>query len=252
MKPYKIEEMEDGVLVFTINRPEKHNAINYEVMDGLELAIQKMKDDSLKALVITGEGDKAFCSGGDVAEFRQLQSDTQAFSMLSRMSNILTKLLFLPKPTLALINGMALGGGCELASACDFRIARNGIKAGYIQGKLAITTGWGGGTILLEKINSASAMKLLVTAKPVDTQTLLELGYLDQVYEGSAFVACSEYIQKMLPLDTSVLQAYKNILIRKWESSDLQSRMLEEVLACSKLWAKEAHHEQVTKFLERK
>jgi enoyl-CoA hydratase len=249
---YKLEVLEEGLLLFTINRPEKRNAINYEVMDGLELAIEKMKEVSLKALIITGEGDQAFCSGGDVSVFRELKTDSQAYSMLSKMSKILAKLLFLPKPTIALMNGMALGGGCELASACDFRIARRGIRAGYIQGKLAITTGWGGGTILFEKMNPSTAMKLLLEARLFETETLVKLGFLDAVYEDSPIEHCMSFLKETLTLETSVLQAYKNILVRKWVATDIQTRMNEEVLICSKLWAEDAHHEQVTKFIERK
>ena len=247
-----LEEIEAGLLLFTINRPNKRNAINYDVMDGLELAIERMKDDSLKALIITGAGNQAFCSGGDLAAFHELKTETQAYSMLSKMSKILIKLLLLPKPTIALLNGTALGGGCELAAACDFRIARKGIKAGFIQGKLAITTGWGGGTILFEKIAPASAMKLLLEAKPFETEALVELGFLDSVYEGSPIESCIEFLQETLILDSSVLWAFKSILVRKWIATDIQARMNEEVLTCSKLWAADAHHEQVNKFLGRK
>ena len=252
MKPYKLEVITEGLLLFTINRPEKRNAINYEVMDGLELAIEKMKESSLKALIITGEGDQAFCSGGDVSVFSDLKTEKQAYSMLVKMSNILSRLLFLPKPTIALMNGTALGGGCELASACDFRIARSGIKAGYIQGKLAITTGWGGGTILFEKIAPSSAMKLLLEAKPVGTEELVDLGYLDAVYDGSPVESCIEFLRDILSINVSVLSAYKNILVKKWDVADIQARMLEEVIACSRLWEADAHHEQVANFLNRK
>jgi enoyl-CoA hydratase len=249
---YKLEVVEEGFLLFTINRAEKRNAINYEVMDGLELAMEKMEDDSLKALIITGEGDQAFCSGGDISVFQELKTDTQAYAMLSRMSKILAKLLFLPKPTLALMNGTALGGGCELASACDFRIARRGMKAGYIQGKLAITTGWGGGTILFEKMNPSTAMKLLFEAKPFETKELVELGFLDAVYEGTPLENGMKFIQETLTLEASVLKAYKSILVRKWAATDIESRMNEEVKTCSLLWAEDAHHEQVIKFLANK
>ena len=252
MNSYLLEEIKEGLLLFTINRPNKRNAINYDVMNGLELAIEKMKDDSLKALIITGAGNQAFCSGGDLAAFHELKTEAQAYSMLSKMSKILIKLLLLPKPTIALMNGTALGGGCELASACDFRIARNGIKAGFIQGKLAITTGWGGGTILFEKIAPASAMKLLLEAKSYETEVLVEHGFLDSVYEGSPVESCIEFLQETLTLDASVLRAFKSILVRKWTSTDIKARMNEEVLTCSKLWSSDVHHEQVDKFLKRK
>lgn len=251
MKPFILEEASEGILLFTINRPEKRNAINYDVMDGLEHAIERMKESSFKALMITGAGEHAFCSGGDLSVFHELKTEEQAYSMLSRMSNILSKLLLLPKPTIAVMNGTALGGGCELAAACDFRFARRGTKAGFVQGKLAITTGWGGGTILCEKIVPANAMKLLLDAKLFETETLVELGFIDAVYEDSPMESCLGLLKDALSLEASVLEAYKSMLIRKWTLSEIQTRIHAEVRTCSKLWACDVHHEQVSKFLER-
>lgn len=252
MKPFILEEISEGLLLFTINRTEKRNAINYDVMDGLEYAIQRMGESSSKALIITGAGEEAFCSGGDLSVFQELKTEEQAYSMLSKMSNILIKLLLLPKPTIALVNGVAVGGGCELAAACDYRIARRGIKAGFVQGKLAITTGWGGGTILCEKLNAANAMKLLLDATLFETDALVELGFIDTVYEDSPLDSCKAIFKDVLSLEASVLEAYKSIFIRKWNLSEIQSRIHAEVRTCSKLWAADVHHKQVSKFLERK
>jgi len=159
---YTIEKREKGYLLFTITRSKKRNAINYEVMRGLREAVNRAAESDIKALIITGEGSQAFCSGGDLSVFHLLHTKEEAYPMLSEMAGILYSLLNLSKPTIALLNGTAIGGGCELASACDFRLARKGIKAGFVQGKQAITTGWGGGSILAEKLPAANAMKLLM------------------------------------------------------------------------------------------
>ena len=162
---YSIEKREKGYLLFTINRSEKRNAINFDVMEGLAEAITRASSPDIKALVITGKDDRAFCSGGDLSVFHLLHTKEEAYPMLSKMANILYSLLTLPVPTIALINGIAIGGGCELAAACDFRVARDGINAGFVQGKQAITTGWGGGSILAEKLQAPIAMKLLLEAE---------------------------------------------------------------------------------------
>lgn len=249
---YKLEEMPQGFLLFTITRPEKRNAINYDVLEGLEVAIEKMKDPAYKALVVTGEGEKAFCSGGDLSVFHTLKTEDQAYGMLSMASKILVKLLMLPKPTIALINGTAMGGGCELATACDFRLAKAGVKAGFVQGTQAITTGWGGGTMLFEKISASSAMKLLMEAKMVEVEKLVELGYIDAVFEGDLMENSLEYLKNILAIEAGVLEAYKTMLVRKWTNTGLAARIEEEVRTNSRLWESDAHHEVVNKFLTKK
>lgn len=249
---YKIEEMPQGYLLFTINRPEKRNAINYDIMEGLEIVIERMKSPTLKALIITGAGDKAFCSGGDLSVFHELKTEEQAYEMLSKMSKILVELLMLPKPTIALINGTAMGGGCELATACDFRLAKAGAKAGFVQGTLAITTGWGGGTILYEKIAAAGAMKLLMEAKMHKAESLVEIGFFDAVFEGDPLENCLTYFKNLLAIEAGVLEAYKTMLVRKWTQAGIQARIEGEVRTCSRLWESDAHHLIVNNFLAKK
>ncbi|WML43598.1 enoyl-CoA hydratase/isomerase family protein [Neobacillus sp. PS3-40] len=249
---YTIERREKGYLLFTITRNEKRNAINYEVMQGLEEAIRIANDSDINALVITGSGDQAFCSGGDLTVFHSLETSTEAYAMLSKMSNVLYSLLTLPKPTVALVNGIAIGGGCELAIACDFRLAKKGIKAGFVQGKQAITTGWGGGTILAEKLTVSNAMKLLMEAEIQPVEHLLINGFIDDLFEETPIKACEEFLGNLLSRDQNVLKSYKNIWIRKWTQTKLRERIEEEVRTCAGLWEGEAHHSYVKKFMNKK
>ncbi|MED3573525.1 enoyl-CoA hydratase/isomerase family protein [Cytobacillus praedii] len=251
MKPYMLEVHEDGLAVFTINRPEKRNAISYEIMDGLGEALAAAEEDQIKALVITGAGDKAFCSGGDLSSFHQLKTEEEAFEMLNRMSELLVRLFFLPKPTIALLNGIAVGGGCELASACDFRLARKEVKAGFIQGTLAITTGWGGGTFLSERVSSSNAMKMLMEACLYNSDELKDMGFIQSVYTGDPIESCRTFLNKMLVLEGDVLKSYKGMFIRKWKEAGVEERVKQEVRNCAVLWQGEAHHKQVDKFLKK-
>jgi enoyl-CoA hydratase len=251
MNSYLIEE-KANYLLFTINRRDVRNAINYDVMAGLEKLLEMGEDRKYKALVITGAGESAFCSGGDLSAFHQLKTEEESYQMLSKMSSILYRLLVYPKPTIAILNGSAVGGGCELATACDFRVGRKGIKAGFIQGRLAITTGWGGGTMLIEKLGSTNALKLLMTADLYEAEQLLSLGFLQELYDGERQQVIEFYIEKMMKLETDVLSAYKEILVRKWEETNLQMRIEEEVRSCANLWQSEAHHQQVASFLKKK
>jgi enoyl-CoA hydratase/carnithine racemase len=247
-----IEKQENGYLLFTINRSEKRNAINYEVMQGLSEALKRSSEPDILALVITGAGDHAFCSGGDLSVFHLLHTKKEAYKMLSKMARILYELLTLPIPTVALINGTAIGGGCELAAACDFRLARMGIKAGFVQGKQAITTGWGGGSILAEKLQPSKAMKLLMDAELQTAEALKEVGFFDEVYTDNSLHAVNAYLGEILSHDPGVLQSYKRLWIRKWEVALLRERIEEEVVQCSSLWESDAHHEHVKKFMEKK
>lgn len=249
---YTINET-DGVLTFTLNRPERRNAINTDLMEGFKKVIEYVHtSNSVRFLVITGAGDKAFCSGGDLSEFHSLKTEEQAFGMLSKMAEILYEWATLPVPTIALINGAAVGGGCEIATACDFRIVAREAKCGFIQGTLAITSGWGGATYLFERgLRHDHALKMLIDAQVYNSGQLEEVGWATKVYDGDRDVALAQFIEYMRNINPGVHKAYKEIEIRKWAEKDLKKRVMEEVSQCSKLWELEAHHEAVNRFLKK-
>lgn len=244
---------QEGIMTFTINRPERRNAINYAVMEGLEEAIEYIHNhETVRAFVITGTGDQAFCSGGDLAEFHHLITEEEAYSMLSKMAEILYDLATLPIPTIALINGVAVGGGCEIAAACDFRLVKKGARCGFIQGTLGITTGWGGGTYLLERgLQQEKALKMLLEARLYNAEQLFAMGFAQYIFEGEKNEAIKAFLADMEKIQPSVQKAYKEILIRKWNSQHLKERVMEEVRTCAKLWESEAHHQAVKQFLSK-
>ncbi|WP_413789064.1 enoyl-CoA hydratase/isomerase family protein [Bacillus kandeliae] len=249
---FQMKRLHNGILEFKITRPEKRNAVNFEVMEGLSQAIERAKETDIRALVVTGEGEQAFCSGGDLSVFHALRTEGEAYRMLSKMGKILHELTILPKPTIALINGTAVGGGCEIATACDFRIAKAGAKMGFIQGSLAITTGWGGGTLLFERIASYHALKLLSEAAIYRAEQLAHTGFVHRVVDRINEEVVERFLQNELTIHSSVLSAYKQIQIRKWASSDLWEKMDQEIKQCAILWEAEAHHEAVASFLNKK
>ncbi|MCM3587077.1 enoyl-CoA hydratase/isomerase family protein [Mesobacillus maritimus] len=251
MEPYRITKNADGLLIYTINRPEKRNAVNDDIMTGLEQAILMANEPDVKALVITGEGEKAFCSGGDLSVYQHLKTEADALPMLSRMAKIVSELLLCPKPTVALMNGTAIGGGCEIAIACDFRLGRKGIKAGFVQGNLAITTGWGGGTILFEKFSSSIALQMLGKGEVYSTSELEKLGFLDKTYEGNPIDHCYAFLEKILEKETEVLEAYKEMLQRKWLASGITNRIEREAERCAVLWGGEVHNRKVDEFIHK-
>ncbi|WP_421384443.1 enoyl-CoA hydratase/isomerase family protein [Bacillus salacetis] len=248
-----MEKTREGALVFTINREEKRNAINYEVMDGLKAAINKAAEDpDVKILIITAAGERAFCSGGDLDTFHGLKTEEQAYSMLKKMGDILYQLATLPKMTVALINGSAVGSGCEIAAACDYRVAQKGAKMGFIQGTLAITTGWGGASLLMEKMACPQALYLLGTAGLYPSEKMHEFGFVNHLLDKTDIPAVLQFMGDFLNKDVNVLAAYKKAVKEKWESGQLYERIDREIRQCAQLWEKEEHHEAVEAFLSKK
>lgn len=247
-----VKREDNGIVWVTINREQRRNAVDYDVIDQLGAILKELKENLHdKVLVITGSGDKAFCSGGDLVEFKSLYTRKDAYNMLSKMGEVLYELATFPKPSIALLNGMAVGGGCELATACDFRLASSASKFGFVQGRLAITTGWGGASILMERLGSTQSLEMLIRAKMYTAEEGLQMGYIQKVLEKENLQEeCRAWISEILEQSTEVLSAYKLCAIERWENNNLRSRMFQEIRECSKLWEQEEHHEAVRKFLK--
>lgn len=248
-----IISIDKGIATFTIDRPERRNAINAAVMDGLESFLDQVEEDeSISFVVITGAGDRAFCSGGDLTEFHALKTADEAYPMLSRMTKLLYRVATLKMPSIALVNGVAIGGGSEIAIACDYRVMSHTAKAGFVQGTLAITTGWGGATLLFEKDGKHDRVFRLLSEAGVHTaEEMLAFEWATEIYEGTKEEGLATFMEKMLKIHPSVHQAYKSIAIRKWTADFVRDRMLEEARRCSILWEEEAHHLAVDAFLSK-
>ncbi len=244
----------DGIATFIIDRPERMNAINTAVMNGLEEFLNRIEtEEDISFVVITGRGEKAFCAGGDIAEFHDMKTAEQAQPMLTKMTSLLYRVATLPMPTIALVNGIAVGGGCEIATACDYRLMSTNTKAGFIQGTLAITTGWGGATLLFEKDGKNDrVLRLLSEADVHSAEDLKTAEWATELYDGTAQQGLEAFLHKMKNIHPSVHRAYKNIAIRKWTADFMRERMLEEAKQCARLWEQEAHHDAVERFLFKK
>ncbi|MDQ7861304.1 enoyl-CoA hydratase/isomerase family protein [Peribacillus frigoritolerans] len=179
----EVEKDKRGFMKLLFNRPEKRNAVNYLLMDEIETILSEAAcDDEVKLLVLTGAGSEAFCSGGDLREFQDLHTEEEAFAMLSKMGEILYKLAVFPKPTIALINGSAFGGGCEIATACDFRLAKREAEA-RVCTRYSRNNDWLGEELrfYLKKIPEQKALKLLLDAKIHKAEEAKELGFVDEI-----------------------------------------------------------------------
>lgn len=176
-----LDQPESGIYLLTLNRPKALNALNSVTLDELAQAIAQIAaDESARVLLVTGAGDKAFVAGADIAEMQNFTPEEgKAFS--ARGSRAIAKLEALAIPVIALVNGYALGGGCELALACDWIIASERAAFGQPEVNLGVSAGFGGTQRLPRKISSARAMELLVTGRQVKADEALAIGLVNQV-----------------------------------------------------------------------
>ena len=243
-------ELKEGYLLVTLNRPHVKNAINFEVMDLLEVAIERVKrDENCKALILTGAGN-VFCSGGDLNVFHALDNQQDAHNMLSRMGAILYELATISKLSFAFLNGPAVGGGLELAAACDFRYAKTDTVMGFIQVQQGITTGWGGGSLLLEKVSESIGMKWLMSGEKFTAEDAYSHGFINGILPEIDEKTILSVIKPIIHHDIHAITAYKNIAVCKRKVSNLQMRMQEEIKRCSELWTMPVHMEAMKRFLK--
>jgi enoyl-CoA hydratase len=170
----------DAVATITINRAEKRNALSNAVRADLIAAVDALRaDDAVRVIVLTGAGDKAFVAGADIGEFAERTPIQQRDVMAER--RIFDEMANCPKPTIAAINGFALGGGCELALACDIRVAAESARLGQPEIKLGIIPGGGGTQRLPRLVGTGNAMRLILTGELIDAREALRIGLVDVV-----------------------------------------------------------------------
>ena len=173
----------DGIYTITINRPEKLNALNSIVLSELEHAIDEIYSNPLiKSAIITGAGSKAFVAGADISEFSDL-TKAEAIKLSKRGQDIFFKIENSGKPIIAAVNGFALGGGCELAMACHFRIASENARFGQPEVNLGIVPGYGGTQRLTKLIGKGRAIELLISGIMIDAKTALQFGLVNYVVQ---------------------------------------------------------------------
>lgn len=180
---YECLELEprDGVLIIRLNRPQVLNALNRAMLAEIGTAIDHAgADASVRAVLITGSGEKAFAAGADITEFTGLSPDT-SLAMSRSGQEIFRRIERLGKPVLAAVNGFALGGGLELALACHLRLASDTAKMGLPELKLGLIPGYGGTQRLTRLVGPAKATELILTGEPVDAVTAHQIGLVNGV-----------------------------------------------------------------------
>ncbi|WP_436791818.1 enoyl-CoA hydratase/isomerase family protein [Yinghuangia sp. YIM S10712] len=233
-------ELDDGVAIITINRPETRNAIAPDTMDGLDKAL----DDAAgaRALVITGGGERSFVSGGDLKELAKLRTEEDATAMALRMRGICDRIAAFPGPTIAALNGHALGGGAEVAVAADIRVAAEDILIGFTQATLAIMPAWGGAERLVELVGRGRALMLAGSGKVMGAAEAERLGLVDVVLPRESFPEGWRSLAKSLA--TTAAGEIKHLMRGGSSAEDAAGRF-------ARLWVTDDHWAAVDKVLNR-
>jgi enoyl-CoA hydratase/carnithine racemase len=180
-------EIEAGIGVVTIDRPDVRNAIGLATVDALESALDHALESGATVLVVRGAGERVFVSGGDLKELGAIRTYDDAVGMASRVRRVLDRVAAFPVPVVAALNGHALGGGAEVAIAADIRIAADDIKIGFNQVNLGIMPAWGGAERLAQALGRSRALLAIATGEVYDAPTAQRLGLVDVVVPRATF-----------------------------------------------------------------
>lgn len=244
-------EVEAGTWVLTVDREDTRNAIDLAVHDALASALDRVEADGhARAVVLTGAGS-SFVSGGDLKLIRERPFE-ETLALSQRMTALLDRLETLEVPVIAAINGWALGGGLEVALACDYRIAEAGARLSFRQAAMGLTTGWGASTRLARIVPRSTALRMLATAELIDAERALSLGLVDEVAPDGASVdgarAMARSIHECSP---RAVAGFKKVLRSAYGEDAAQARAAEwEVFRA--LWGGDDHREALDAFFDKR
>ena len=245
----------NGVLTVRINRPAARNALSLAVLSELARAFDATTlPADLKVAILTGTGSDAFASGGDLKELNLVRTEQQVAAVFGQATAAIDGIRDCPVPVVAALNGVALGGGAELALACDFRIAAPHATIGYIQPSLNITSGFGGGADLMRVLGPSRGLLHALRARPVDARTALATGLVDEVAEPAETLAsCVErFLEPILRLTPNVIRAFKAMAIAERRGAPMDERRALEKQWFLETWTHDDHWEAVDRLASTK
>jgi len=234
----------DAVLQVRIARPERHNALSRATLAEIRAAFAAHADDpGLKAAVLTGTGEASFAAGGDLRDLAVVRERDEAEVMVRDAHAALTAVREFPLPVIAALNGRAIGGGAELATSCDFRIATAQASLGYVHGKLGISSQWGGGTALVDLLGPHKALYAMASGTVFGARAALELGLVDVVCEPGETLedAVQAFLAPMLAMAPQVLRAAKSHVLAAQRGLPAVERVAMELVSAVDTWLHPDH-----------
>ena len=251
MRDLKLE-VGGGVAMLVIDRPGARNALALQTMDELDEALEAVRLQRARVLVIRGAGEKAFCAGGDIKELESMRSESEAAAMAHRMRATLDRIPQLAIPVIAGLNGDALGGGAELAIACDFRVAAEHARIGFPQITLGLMPAWGASERLASLIGRARALSVLLGGQPLPAAEALQLGLVEEVVPSAKFEGrLNDLAQAIAAAPPAAVAGIKSSVsaVRPHRNPELADTTVE---AFARTWADPAHWEAVEKMEKRR
>lgn len=243
-------EKDEFVGTITIDRQRVRNALNKATIDELQVAVGELEEDSkLRIILITGAGEKAFVAGADIKE---LHERTMLEALVPGMQKVYREIEQSSKVTIAVINGHALGGGFELALACDLRVVANHAKMGLPELNLAIIPGAGGTQRLMRIVGKGRALEMILTGKIIDGQEAERIGLVTQSVESNVlWNVTNQLVESILSKGPLALKLAK-MVVNRGQDVDLDTALMLEKLAQTVLFASEEKHEGTQAFLEKR
>ncbi len=248
---YLITEIQNQVGIITVNNPEKRNALNLDALNEIENVLDEWrKNEQVKVIIFTGAGEKSFVSGADI---NQLKERTAVTALEPTMSSTYKKIEEYEKPTIAAINGTAVGGGLELSLACDIRVAVKGVKMGLPEVNLAILPGAGGSQRLARIVGKGRALRMILTGEIITSEKAEEYGIVtDLVCDQTELTEkAMDIAQKISGKGPLALRLAKTV-INKGNDIDMDTALLLEKYAQAVLMSTEDKQEGTASFLEKR
>lgn len=243
----------DGIAVLTFNRPHVRNALALDSMRQFQRHIETLaRDESLRALILTGAGRDAFCSGGDLIDLQDRPTEADALVFITVMGDALATMERLLVPVIAAIHGYALGGGSEIAMACDLRIVDEAAQMGFVQIRMALTPGWGAGQRLLRAVGYSRALSILLEGRPMGADELLAFGLAHQIApRAQSLDEALALARRIIQHPPAVVAAIKRLLWAGLTQPYTKALAAERDLFPA-LWAADDHLRAVDAFLNRR
>ena len=241
----------DGICTVKINRPDKLNAMNMDVAKELIKTFETLgKDDSIKVIILTGEGEKAFSAGADIEYMSKISPDESV--EYAKLGQLVTSTVELVKqPTIAAVNGFALGGGCELAMSCDIRLAADTAKLGQPEVTIGIPPGWGGTQRLMRIVGIAKAKELVYTGRMINAEEAKEIGLVNHVYPLASLQEEALKLAQAIAKNSAMGVQMSKIAINKGRNADLDTGLAIELLAWRNCFTHPDREERMKAFLNK-
>lgn len=246
-----IVEKKERIAVLTVNRPDKLNALNARVHEEGVSALEEIsRDEAVRVVVITGAGEKSFIAGADIGEFagRTPVAQRAVFQQKTLFNSIGT----FAKPVIAMINGFCLGGGCELALACDIRLAGENARLGQPEINLGIIPGGGGTQRLTRLIGEGRAMEMILTGEMIDARTALEFGLVNHVYPADQLEAETMRLAGQIAEKSPIALQMAKEAVKTAARANLEEGLRREIDLFAITFSSEDKEEGVAAFLEKR